>query len=56
MKANLIVCKANLAYSAFACLFEKTNLLNFRVAKTAFQANKTVWFSHTGLPSLVRSK
>jgi hypothetical protein len=38
LKAHLIVWEGNLAYLVFACLFAKTNVLNYGIAKTDFSS------------------
>ena len=56
LKAHLMMLGGNLAYLVFCSLLQKTNVLNYAIEITAFQADKTVWFLHISLPSLVRSK
>jgi hypothetical protein len=57
LKAHLFVWEGNLAYLVFCLPFAKNKCAKLCDRKTGFvEADKAVRFSHTGLPSLVRSK
>ena len=60
-KAHLVVWEGNLAYLVFCLPFAKNKCAKLRDSKNGFVKPKTVLiklflFSHTSLPSLVRSK
>jgi len=57
LKAHRFLWVGNLAYLVFACLFAKTNVLNYGVERTALSKTiKMFLYSYTGLLSFVRYK